>query len=103
MYRSSQIRNSKQSLILRAKAELELRRRKREQRQSSPVRSRDVIARVAPRYQEYRHCAVLADILQRVANGEIKRLLVFTPPRHGKSETISRLFTALTRCRTTGA
>jgi len=94
MYRSSQIRNSKQSLILRAKAELELRRRKREQRQSSPVSFRDFIARVSPRYQQYRHCAVLADILQRVANGEIKRLLVFTPPRHGKSETISRLFTA---------
>jgi predicted phage terminase large subunit-like protein len=37
---------------------------------------------------------VLADVLQRVADGEIKRLMVFEPPRHGKSETVSRLFSA---------
>lgn len=33
-------------------------------------------------------------MLQRVADGEIKRLMVFMPPRHGKSELVSRLFTA---------
>ena len=33
-------------------------------------------------------------MLQRVADGEIKRLMVFCPPRHGKSETVSRLFSA---------
>lgn len=81
-------------MILRAKAERERRRRKREQRQIAPVSFRDFISRVSHRYQWYKHCAALGDILQRVADGEIKRLLVFTPPRHGKSETISRLFTA---------
>jgi predicted phage terminase large subunit-like protein len=36
----------------------------------------------------------LAEVLERVANGEIKRLLIQLPPRHSKSELISRLFTA---------
>ena len=55
---------------------------------------RDFVSRVSPRYRWYKHCEALANVLQRVADGEIKRLLVFTPPRHGKSETISRLFTS---------
>lgn len=55
---------------------------------------REFVGQVAPRFRWYRHCEVLADVLQRVADGKIKRLLVFTPPRHGKSETISRLFTS---------
>lgn len=33
-------------------------------------------------------------MLQQVADGKIKRLMVFMPPRHGKSELISRLFSA---------
>jgi predicted phage terminase large subunit-like protein len=37
---------------------------------------------------------VLADVLQRVADGEIKRLMIFMPPRHGKSLLTSCLFTA---------
>lgn len=36
----------------------------------------------------------LAAVLQKVADGDIKRLMVFMPPRHGKSELISRLFSA---------
>src|SRR5262245_27545222 len=61
---------------------------------ADPVSFRQFIARVSPRYRWYRHCEVLADILQRVADGHIKRLMVFEPPRHGKSETVSRLFTS---------
>ena len=49
---------------------------------------------VRPRYQWFRHCVALAEVLQRVADGEIKRLMIFMPPRHGKSEEVSRLFTA---------
>lgn len=63
-------------------------------RQSNVVSFRNYVGKVSPRYRWYKHCEVLADILQQVADGKIKRLLVFTPPRHGKSETISRLFTA---------
>lgn len=33
-------------------------------------------------------------MLERVNSGEINRLMVFMPPRHGKSETLSRLFSA---------
>jgi predicted phage terminase large subunit-like protein len=36
----------------------------------------------------------LAAVLQRVADGELRRLMVFMPPRHGKSELVSRLFSA---------
>ncbi len=50
--------------------------------------------RVAPRYVWYPHCLAIANVLERVASGELRRVMVFMPPRHSKSETISRLFTA---------
>ncbi len=34
----------------------------------------------------------MAEKLEAVARGEIKRLLIFMPPRHGKSELASRRF-----------
>jgi predicted phage terminase large subunit-like protein len=83
-------------LVLKARAERERRRRKRERekQQVSPISFREFVGKVNPRYRWYRHCEVLADVLQRVADGEIKRLMVFMPPRHSKSETVSRLFAA---------
>lgn len=33
-------------------------------------------------------------VLERVERGELKRVMVFMPPRHGKSELVSRLFAA---------
>lgn len=54
----------------------------------------DFVSRVNPRYEWYPHVKQLADVLQRVADGEIDRLMVFMPPRHGKSELVSRLFSA---------
>jgi len=54
----------------------------------------DFVSRVNPRYQWYPHVKQLAAILQRVADGEINRLMIFMPPRHGKSELVSRLFSA---------
>jgi predicted phage terminase large subunit-like protein len=54
----------------------------------------EFIAAVQPRYQFYRHCQELISVLQRVADGELRRVLISLPPRHSKSETISRLFTA---------
>ncbi|MEM9214063.1 MAG: terminase family protein [Cyanobacteria bacterium P01_F01_bin.150] len=36
----------------------------------------------------------LVVVLQRVADGELLRVMCFLPPRHGKSELISRLFSA---------
>lgn len=52
------------------------------------------IREVNPRFQFYAHAERLITVLQRVADGELDRLLVFMPPRHSKSETVSRLFTA---------
>lgn len=52
------------------------------------------VSAVNSRFCFYEHCTVLADVLERVAAGEIKRLLIQLPPRHSKSELVSRLFSA---------
>lgn len=54
----------------------------------------EFISSVNPRIVFYPHIEQLVAVLQRVADGEIDRLMVFMPPRHGKSETVSRLFVA---------
>jgi phage terminase large subunit-like protein len=53
---------------------------------------RNYIKNVEPRYPFHPHNEKLIDVLQRVADGEIMRLMVFEPPRHYKSQTASRLF-----------
>ena len=45
-------------------------------------------------YRPSRFHHVLCGYLDRVASGEIRRLMVFAPPQHGKSEVISRRFPA---------
>ena len=52
------------------------------------------IKRVNPGFKFYTHIKILVPLLQKIADGEIKRLMIFWPPRHGKSELISRLFAA---------
>lgn len=52
------------------------------------------IKHVHPAYQFNWHHEVLIDALQRLAAREYKRLIVMMPPRHGKSELVSRLFPA---------
>lgn len=47
-----------------------------------------------PRYRVNWHHRLIADRLERVQSGEIKRLLIHAPPRHGKSELASRRFPA---------
>lgn len=42
-------------------------------------------------YQSNRHHQVLCQLLDRFVSGELKRLMIFMPPRHGKSEHVSRL------------
>ncbi len=61
---------------------------------AAPLTFREFVDRVRPGYRWYRHCQILADVLQRVADGDVRRLMVFMPPRHGKSELVSRLFSA---------
>lgn len=55
---------------------------------------RDFVQRVYPRFVWYPHATRLAAVLERVAAGEVKRLLIFMPPRHGKTLLTSHLFPA---------
>lgn len=43
-----------------------------------------------PEYQAVWYHKVLCSYLDKWVSGEIKRLMIFTPPRHGKSELVSR-------------
>lgn len=51
------------------------------------------VARAKPRYRWYPHCECLRGVLGRVMEGQIRRLMIVLPPRHGKSELVSRLLT----------
>lgn len=50
----------------------------------------DFTLQTKPDYKINWHHRVLCDYLDRFVTGEIKRLMVFMPPRHGKSELVSR-------------
>jgi len=54
---------------------------------------------VKPDYQFNWHHLVLIDALQRLSDRKYSRLVVMLPPRHGKSELVSRLFPAWCFCR----
>lgn len=43
-----------------------------------------------PRYSVNWHHRSIADVVDRMVNGESKRVMLFTAPRHGKSELVSR-------------
>src|ERR1043165_1575588 len=47
-----------------------------------------------PAYVAAPHHALIAEKLEAVERGEIKRLMILMPPRHGKSELASRRFPA---------
>ena len=49
---------------------------------------------VNPHFEWYRHNVLLKDVLEKVVSRELLRLMVFEPPRHGKSEQISRILPA---------
>jgi predicted phage terminase large subunit-like protein len=42
----------------------------------------------------YKYALVLCAVLQRVVDGELSRVMIFAPPRHGKSELVSRYLPA---------
>lgn len=45
-------------------------------------------------WRDAKHLDLLCQKLEAVERGEIKRLMVFLPPRHGKSEVVSKKFPA---------
>ena len=55
---------------------------------------RDFIRAAFPTFQFHRLSDLLIDLLQQVADGKLTRLIVCCPPRHGKSQLVSRLFPA---------
>lgn len=59
-----------------------------------PLDFRSFVADVRPTYQWYPHCAILGQVLEDVADGKRRRVIVQEPPRHGKSEEVTRLFSA---------
>src|SRR4030081_2042447 len=46
------------------------------------------------RYRTAPHHRIIAEQLERVERGEIDRLMLLVPPRHGKSELASKRFPA---------
>lgn len=54
----------------------------------------DFIRAVMPEYVFNWHHLVLIDAAQRLAERKFERLIVMMPPRHGKSQIVSRLFPA---------
>jgi predicted phage terminase large subunit-like protein len=55
---------------------------------------RDFIRSAFPSFQFHHLSEMLIDLLQQVADGQLTRLIVCCPPRHGKSQLVSRLFPA---------
>lgn len=54
----------------------------------------DFAGAIVPDYQRADHHALICDRLEAVERGEIDRLMIAMPPRHGKSQLASRLFPA---------
>lgn len=61
---------------------------------AAPLTFREFVDRAYPGFQWYRAQQAIADALERVARGEIRRLMVFMPPQEGKSLLVSQLFPA---------
>ena len=54
----------------------------------------DFCKRTDSSYIETRHTRMLCQYLQALANGEIRKLMIFMPPRHGKTYHASERFPA---------
>src|SRR3990167_3904737 len=47
-----------------------------------------------PEFEPGQHHKIICEALEQVESGELKRLMIFAPPRHTKSELGSRRFPA---------
>jgi len=79
-----------QEQLLHQLAHLE-RLRNREQAQTKFI---EFVNAVWPTFISGRHHKIMAEAFERVANGELKRLIINMPPRHTKSEFASYLLPA---------
>lgn len=71
-------------------AQLELARRELQRRRQATIVATsfdDWLPQVTPEYTwDWRHLAYIREHLAKVTSGELRKLMIFCPPRHGKSE-----------------
>jgi len=65
-----------------------------EKRDKAKANFLDFVKLMWPAFIAGRHHRIVAEKLERVARGELKRLIINMPPRHTKSEFASYLFPA---------
>lgn len=65
-----------------------------EEEEEAPETFESFVDQVNPRFNFFDHNYRLANVCERIASGELKRVMIFLPPRHSKSEMFSRLFSA---------
>lgn len=71
-----------------------MRLRRQRLRLEAPQSLASFLCYTNPKYQLMWFHRVIADACQRLFEGEIKNLMIFVPPQHGKSEIVSRNFPA---------
>ena len=54
----------------------------------------DFVVETMPEYSVAPHHRLIVEHLEAVERGDIRRLMLFMPPRHGKSELASKRFPA---------
>jgi len=81
---------SQQEEILKIVKELE----ECESREAAHEDFLEFVKQVWPAFIEGKHHRIMADAFNRIAEGELKRLIINMPPRHTKSEFASHLFPA---------
>ncbi len=80
--------------------ELEIEKRKRRRLAANTIRPyyngtlKQFATEVNPRFKWYRHVEILGELLEQVVSGDLKRLMIFEPPRHGKTLLASKIFPA---------
>ena len=73
---------------------LELRLAQLQKNETCQKKFLSFVKMIWPSFIQGRHHEIIADKLERVANGELKRLIINMAPRHTKSEFASFLFPA---------
>lgn len=71
-----------------------MRLRRIKTRLEAPQRLASFLCYANPKYQAEWFHIVIADYCQQLFEGKIKKLMLFMPPQHGKSEIVSRNFPA---------
>ena len=80
----------KQAVVLQLTEEL----KKRKQKEKAQDRFLEFVGVMWENFIHGRHHEIMAEAFERVARGELKRLIINMPPRHTKSEFASYLLPA---------